>query len=95
MESLIQELEYQPDYSPQAVFACLDKFNLGKVGDVDIQDFLRQFGGRLIDREIFAIIRRIDTDGDAKIGFGEFADFFCSQVNKETPMHPPSRQPNS
>jgi hypothetical protein len=40
---------------------------------------------------VFAIIRRIDTDGDAKIGFGEFADFFCSQVNKETPLHPPQR----
>ena len=42
---------------------------------------------RLIDREIFAIIRRIDTDGDAKICFDEFADFFCNQVNAETPMH--------
>ena len=53
---------------------------------------MRSQGARLIDREIFAIIRRIDTDGDAKISFEEFADFFCSQVNMETPMH---RQPNS
>ena len=43
----------------------------------------------MIDREVFAIIRRIDTDGDAKISYGEFADFLGSQVNRETPMHPP------
>ena len=53
---------------------------------------MRSQGARLIDREIFAIIRRIDTDGDAKIAFDEFADFFCKDVNMETPMHP---QPNS
>ena len=69
----------------------MDKFGLGKVSEVDLQDFLRSMGARLIEREVFAIIRRIDTDGDAKISYPEFADFFCSQVNKETPMHP---QPN-
>ena len=51
-------------------------------------------GARLIDREIFAIIRRIDTDGDAKIAFDEFTDFFCTQVNRETPMHMQPKQNN-
>ena len=56
----------------------MDKFGLGKVSEVDLQDFLRSCGARLIEREVFAIIRRIDTDGDAKICYPEFADFFCS-----------------
>ena len=54
----------------------------------DLTSFLRDMGARMIEREIFAIVRRIDTDGDAKIAFDEFTDFFCTQVNKETPMHP-------
>ena len=91
-EVLIQDLEYQPDYTPQAAFKCLDKFGLGKAGEVDLTDFLRSLGGRLIDREVFAIIRRIDTDGDAKISYEEFCDFICSDVNKETAMH---MKPNS
>ena len=94
MERLIEELECQPDYTPQAAFKCLDKFGTGKIVEQDLSQFLRDMGARLIDREIFAIIRRIDTDGDAKIAFDEFTDFFCTQVNKETPMHMQPKQNN-
>ena len=87
IEALIQELEACPDYTPQAAFKQIDKFGTGKITEPDLSQFLRNMQCRLIDREIFAIIRRIDTDGDAKICFDEFADFFCHQVNAETPMH--------
>ena len=34
------------------------------------------------EREGLAIIRRIDTDGDAKIGYVEFSDFINYQIAK-------------
>ena len=36
VEALIEELEYQPDYTPQAAYATLDKFGVGKIGEVDL-----------------------------------------------------------
>jgi len=36
VEALIEELEHQPDYTPQAAFATLDKFGVGKIGEVDL-----------------------------------------------------------
>eukprot|EP00353_Schmidingerella_taraikaensis_P004917 CAMPEP_0185579734 /NCGR_PEP_ID=MMETSP0434-20130131/15382_1 /TAXON_ID=626734 ORGANISM="Favella taraikaensis, Strain Fe Narragansett Bay" /NCGR_SAMPLE_ID=MMETSP0434 /ASSEMBLY_ACC=CAM_ASM_000379 /LENGTH=49 /DNA_ID=CAMNT_0028197823 /DNA_START=554 /DNA_END=703 /DNA_ORIENTATION=+ len=47
----------------------------------NLQDFFRGFGNYLVEQEVFAIVRRIDTDGDARLSFEEFADFFSTQVN--------------
>lgn len=47
----------------------------------NLQDFFRGFGNYLVEQEVFAIIRRIDTDGDARLSFEEFADFLTIQVN--------------
>jgi hypothetical protein len=35
---------------------------------------------------VFAVIRRIDTDGDARLSFEEFADFFKTQVNENAEL---------
>ena len=35
---------------------------------------------------MFAVIRRIDTDGDARLSFEEFADFFKTQVNENAEL---------
>jgi len=55
----------------------------------NLQDFFRQFGTYLVEQEVFAIIRRIDTDGDARLSFEEFADFFKTQVNENTELIKP------
>ena len=47
----------------------------------NLQTWFRQFGKYLVERELHAIIRRIDLDGDGKISFKEFADFFESQIS--------------
>ena len=37
-------------------------------------------------REALAVIRRIDTDGDAAVSFAEFADFIRVQCNAAAPF---------
>ena len=35
----------------------------------------------LLENEVYAIIRRIDIDGDARISFEEFSNFFLSSTS--------------
>ena len=39
-----------------------------------------------METEIFAIIRRIDTDGDAQLSFEEFGEFLNFTVNSDAPL---------
>lgn len=52
----------------------------------NLQDWFRQFGNYLTEQEVFAVIRRIDTDGDAKLSFEDFSEFFHGQVDGEAPL---------
>lgn len=58
-----------------ACFRSLDKFGKGKVDDISLGAFLRQLGYQANELELLAIIRRIDTDGDASITYEELIDF--------------------
>jgi Ca2+-binding EF-hand superfamily protein len=53
----------------------VDRYEEGRITKDILIDFFRQFGNYLSEEEVYAIIRRIDTDGDARIGFPEWADF--------------------
>lgn len=90
VRTLISELEKQPDYTVFAAFRTIDTYNEGKIHDGNLQEFFRSYGLYYIDEEIYAILRRIDTDGDAKLCFDEFADFFKVQVNTNTPLTKPN-----
>jgi len=37
--------------------------------------FLRSAGHYSTERELLSIVRRVDTDGDARIAFAEFSEF--------------------
>jgi len=87
MHTLSAQLTAQVDFSAYAAFRSVDRYDEGSITTSNLQDFFRQFGNYLVEQEIFAIIRRIDTDGDARLCFEEFADFFCSQVSRETALH--------
>ena len=87
MNTFTRELNAYPDFSTFAAFRTIDRYNEGSITRDNLQDFLRGFGSYLVESEIFAIIRRIDTDGDARLCFEEFADFFGSQVNHEAALH--------
>jgi Ca2+-binding EF-hand superfamily protein len=75
LEALKRELQVQYDYSPLAAFRSIDRYNSGLVTTVNTGAFLRQNGHYASEIELLAIIRRIDTDGDASIDYKEFAEF--------------------
>jgi len=75
LEDLKRELELQYDYSPFAAFRSVDRYNSGRIDTVNAGSFLRQQGHYASEMELLAIIRRIDTDGDAIINYSEFAEF--------------------
>ena len=81
MNALQKDLEFRPDYSPYAAFRTIDRYSEGNINMANLQEFFRAFGNYLVETELFAIVRRIDTDGDGRINFEEFADFFGVQVN--------------
>jgi Ca2+-binding EF-hand superfamily protein len=75
LEVLKRELQVQYDYSPLAAFRSIDRYNSGLVTTVNTGAFLRQNGHYASEMELLAIIRRIDTDGDASVDYREFAEF--------------------
>lgn len=75
LEGLKREMELQYDYSPFAAFRSVDRYNSGRIDTVNCGSFLRQNGHYASEMELLAIIRRIDTDGDAIINYSEFAEF--------------------
>src|SRR6185312_13714722 len=56
----------------------IDRDNNGILSTFELSVFLKNNGHYATDREVLAIIRRIDTDGDAKLSYGEFSDFLKS-----------------
>ena len=78
MNQFVRELSLRPDYSAYAAFRTIDRYEEGCINVINLQDWFRQFGTYLTEQEVFAAIRRIDTDGDAKLNFDDFAEFFKS-----------------
>lgn len=90
MNALVKSLEARPDYTPFAAFRTIDRYQEGHINISNLQEFFRAFGNYLVEQEIFAVIRRVDTDGDARLSFEEFADFFGTQVNLQTALTKPN-----
>lgn len=89
LESLKRELEVQYDYSPYAAFRSVDRFNSGRIDQVNVGSFLRQNGHFASEMELLAIVRRIDTDGDAILLYSEWADFLRPSLPAPRPYTPP------
>lgn len=75
LEGLKREMELQYDYSPFAAFRSVDRYNSGRIDSVNTGSFLRQNGHYASEMELLAIVRRMDTDGDATVNYNEFAEF--------------------
>jgi Ca2+-binding EF-hand superfamily protein len=86
LEVLKRELQVQYDYSPLAAFRSIDRYNSGLMTTVNTGAFLRQNGHYASEMELLAIIRRVDTDGDASVDYKEFAEFM-------QPLAPVARVP--
>ena len=63
------ELEIRYDYSIYSAFRSIDRYNEGYIDTYNLGTFLRNNGYYASERELIAIIRRVDTDGDAKISY--------------------------
>lgn len=77
-EILKRDCEYRHDYSQYNAYRAIDRYNDGRIDSFNLGQFLKAQGHYASERELLAIIRRIDTDGDAKISFTEWAEFLRS-----------------
>jgi hypothetical protein len=75
---LKRDLEIRYDYSSYAAFRAIDKYNEGNINTFNLSTFLKNNGHYASEKELLAIIRRIDTDGDAKLSYSEFSEFIRS-----------------
>ena len=78
LDILKVELESKYDYTPLAAFRSIDRYNIGKIDTINLGTFLRSNSHNPSEIELLAIIRRIDTDGDACLIYNEFAEFLKS-----------------
>lgn len=58
-----------------SAFRSVDRYNSGAVNVSNLSAFLRTQGHFANETELVAIVRRIDQDGDAAVGYSEWADF--------------------
>lgn len=84
VEDIKADLARRYDYGTYSSFRTVDRLNEAFINIDNLRTILKFHNYYLTDRELLAIIRRIDTDGDAKISYGEFSDFmkFESLVSK-------------
>lgn len=78
LDILKRDLEGRYDYSSLAAFRTIDKYNDGRIDTYNLGAFLRSCAHYATERELLSIVRRIDTDGDAKLSYSEFSDFVRS-----------------
>mmetsp|Transcript_22918 Transcript_22918/g.35262 ORF Transcript_22918/g.35262 Transcript_22918/m.35262 type:complete len:107 (+) Transcript_22918:304-624(+) len=64
LEKLTYDLERRPDYSPLSVYRAVDRHNDGRMDKINLDVFFRNLNLFLSEREILALIRRIDTSAD-------------------------------
>lgn len=76
----MKDLKKQPDFTVYDAFRTIDKYNEGFINEGNLSDFFKSQGLALTQAEIYCIIRRINTHGDARISIEEFADFLGESV---------------
>lgn len=90
METLKRSLEVSYDFSSAGAFRTIDITNRGSLNSVTLDDFFKRNSHFMSDYELMAIIRRIDTEGDAQITYLEFCDFMKTDpgypLYKTTPL---------
>lgn len=78
LDSLKRDLEVRYDFTSLGAYRSVDRYNDGRIDTYNLGTFLRQQGHFASERELLSIIRRIDTDGDARLSYSEFAEYLRS-----------------
>jgi Ca2+-binding EF-hand superfamily protein len=73
-ENLKRNLEQSYDFQVGNLFKAVDDWHYTYIDEKNLRRFLRNVGHLSSKQELVAIIRRIDTDGDAKVNLEEFAE---------------------
>ena len=84
LEELKKRLEISYDFTVKRAYASVDDWNYGYLDHSNIRRFLKNMGYRASKKEIVAILRRLDMDGDAKVSFKEFEAGFMPVTTKLT-----------
>lgn len=75
LATLKRDLECSYDYSANSAYNTIDKFCSRSLNTVNLGAFLRDMGHFASETELIAIIRRLDTNGDASITYSEWCEF--------------------
>ena len=89
IERKLEYLEMRYDHSVYGAFRTIDRYNDGYIDSFNLQVFLKNLGYYATSKDILAIIRRIDTDGDAKISYSEFSDALRTSYPSSRPVSAP------
>ena len=84
LDILKRDLEIRYDFSTLSAYRSIDRYNDGRIDTFNLGSFLRGCGHYATETELLAIVRRVDTDGDARLSYSEFAEFLRS-------ANPPTR----
>ena len=95
LDTLRRDLEIRYDYSTLGCYRAIDRYNDGRINTLNLGTFLRNVGHYASETELLAIVRRIDTDGDANLSYSEFCDFVRSQYPPSRPAYEPPPRPSS
>ena len=87
LEYLRDRLTVLADFSPLNAFRAIDARMEGHLDRLSLHDFLRVNGHVTTDEQLIAIVRRIDTNADAKISYNDFVEFFLGH-DALGPDHP-------
>lgn len=75
LDMLKGDLLVRYDFNNYGCFKHIDRDSDGVIDTYNLSNFLKNNGHYASERDLLNIIRRIDTDGDAKLSYEEFADF--------------------
>jgi len=78
LATLKRDLECSYDYTALTAYNTVDKFRTSSVNTVNLGAFLRDMGHFASETELVAIIRRLDTSGDASVTYSEFCEFLAA-----------------
>ena len=87
------DLESRYDFSAVAAFQSIDDLNFKYIDYVNLKRFLKTNGFIATERDLTAIIRRLDLNADAKISFTEFAEAIRPVIVSASDLPLPRERP--
>lgn len=73
-EKIKQELACKPDFDNKAGFKAIDDWNYNYIDFSNLKRFLKSSGHISTNKELSAIIRRLDLNADSRLSLEEFAE---------------------